>query len=86
MTRIRIKHTRFTHKHLIEKTEPSKCNICQIQMTVKHIFGECSLRNTMRRKTFKHANNFKKIIVEDNNFDSKGIFDFLREIEFLDQI
>ena len=53
MTRLRIGHTRLTHCHLMEKPngEPSKCNNCQVDLTIRHIFEECPQTADARRTT-----------------------------------
>ena len=55
-------------------------------MIAKHIIEDCPLFSAIRRRNFNHANNFKEIMDEDNSFDPERIFDFLREIGFLDRI
>ena len=57
MTRLRIGHTRLTHCHLMEKPnggikpEPSKCNNCQVDLSIRHIFEECPQIADIRRAT-----------------------------------
>ena len=53
IARLRIGHTRLTHCHLMEKPneEPSRCNNCQVELTIRHIFEECPQVNEARRAT-----------------------------------
>ena len=50
------------------------------------LIGERPLFNTMRRRNFKHANNFEEIMDEGSGLGLERIFDFLQEIKLLDQI
>ena len=89
MARIRIGHTRFTHKYFIEKsqkTEPPKYNSVGTLLTVKHIIGECPFFIVIRRRNFKNSRNFEEIMDEGNSFDPERLFNFSREIGFLHQI
>ena len=53
IARLRIGHTRLTHCHLMEKPngEPSRCNNCQVELTIRHIFEECPQISEARRAT-----------------------------------
>ena len=53
MARLRIGHTRLTHCHLMEKPngEPSQCNNCQVDLSVRHIFEECPQISRIRQAT-----------------------------------
>jgi len=41
INRLRIGHTRLTHKNLMAKEEPAQCTVCGVTLTVKHIITEC---------------------------------------------
>jgi hypothetical protein len=41
LNRLRIGHTRLTHGYLMVKEEPPTCEICGVQLTMKHIIIEC---------------------------------------------
>lgn len=49
ITRLRIGHTKITHEHLIKKTDPPICDICQETVTVKHLLLKCSKYTDERR-------------------------------------
>ena len=42
LTRLGIGHTKFSLKHLIEKTDPPYCNQCNAPISVKHIITKCA--------------------------------------------
>ena len=41
LNRLRIGHTQLTHGYLMAKEEPPACEVCGVQLTVKHIITEC---------------------------------------------
>ncbi|GBN76995.1 hypothetical protein AVEN_19539-1 [Araneus ventricosus] len=41
LTRLRIGHTRFTHRHLFLGQRAPRCPTCQVDFTVNHILIEC---------------------------------------------
>lgn len=41
LTRLRIGHTRLTHKHLYTKDPAPMCDACQVRVTVEHILLNC---------------------------------------------
>ena len=50
ISRLRIGHTRLTHKYIIEKTNPPNC-ICNLStLSVKHIFNECTSYSNLRNQ------------------------------------
>ncbi|GBN29334.1 putative RNA-directed DNA polymerase from transposon BS [Araneus ventricosus] len=53
MTRLRIGHTRFTHKYLLFGERVPRCNTCHVDFTVIHILTECPLFNHHRLNFFK---------------------------------
>jgi ribonuclease HI len=56
LTRLRIGHTRFTHRHLILGETAPNCTHCYVPMTVRHILIECPLFSTSRLHHFKNHN------------------------------
>ena len=49
ITRVRIGHSKLTHKYLISGDEPPECLRCQTQLTIKHLLFECAKFNNLRR-------------------------------------
>lgn len=41
LTRMRLGHTRLTKGHLMEGSQPPRCQTCEVPQTVKHILREC---------------------------------------------
>ena len=80
--RVRIGHTRFTHKHHMEKTPPPMCQTCQQRITVRHIFIECKDLKPTRDAFFKEST-MKDIF---DKINQQTIIDFLKEIDLYDKI
>lgn len=36
-----LEHTRLIHSHLLTKRDPEICNVCGIDLTIRHILTEC---------------------------------------------
>ena len=76
--RIRIGHTRLTHKYLMEdplKREPP-CNFCYIEtLTVQHLLIECQHFNLVRQNYY-NANDMKDLF---DRVPLRTILNFLRE-------
>ncbi|GBO18487.1 hypothetical protein AVEN_105336-1 [Araneus ventricosus] len=41
LTRLRVGHTRYTHRHLLFGEQTPMCSHCNCSMSVKHILSEC---------------------------------------------
>ena len=52
LSRLRIGHTRMTHKHLMENDNPPICDICHVRISVQHILISCSKYDLLRRQHF----------------------------------
>lgn len=50
LTRLRIGHTKLTHKYLLEKEEAPKCPRCYQPVTIKHIIADCIGYEPERKK------------------------------------
>ncbi|GBO28723.1 hypothetical protein AVEN_264875-1, partial [Araneus ventricosus] len=53
LTRLRIGHTRFTHRHLLLGEVPPTCPNCDCTTSVSHILIECPLFNLQRQHFFQ---------------------------------
>ena len=42
LARLRIGHTRLTHTYIVKNERPPRCDLCDKQLTVKHILIECN--------------------------------------------
>ncbi|GBN11674.1 hypothetical protein AVEN_56386-1 [Araneus ventricosus] len=80
LTRLRIGHTRFTHRHLLLGEPAPLCTACQCQMTVLHILIECQQFNHQRIRCF-HSSciTLKDILHKDPH---PQLFTFLKMIGF----
>ncbi|GBM49865.1 hypothetical protein AVEN_44247-1 [Araneus ventricosus] len=80
LTRLRIGHTRFTHRHLLLGEPAPLCTACQCQMTVLHILIECQQFNNQRIRCF-HSSciTLRDILHKDHH---PQLFTFLRMIGF----
>ncbi|GBL78399.1 hypothetical protein AVEN_42911-1 [Araneus ventricosus] len=54
LTRLRIGHTHFTHRHLIFGERIPICSTCRVGFTVRHILVECPGFNSHRVQFFIH--------------------------------
>ncbi|GFV31357.1 RNase H domain-containing protein [Trichonephila clavipes] len=54
LTRLRIGHTRFTHRHLLLGENPPECPSCKVSYTVRHVLVDCPFFNN-HRITFFHT-------------------------------
>ena len=86
LTRLRIGHTRLTHGHLMSSPHgiPPTCEVCQCQLTVKHILIHCP-KYQRHRRIFKETT-LKSILAENENFSLYGILNFLKKIHLLSKI
>jgi len=48
LTRLRIDHSWYTHKHLMDKTDPEPCTTCGSEISTKHSLLECHQFNEER--------------------------------------
>ena len=52
LTRLKIGHTRLTHKHYLLNEEQPECIPCDCPLTVKHILIECIDTADIRKQFF----------------------------------
>ncbi|VVC35070.1 Ribonuclease H-like domain,Ribonuclease H domain [Cinara cedri] len=62
INRLRIGHTRLTHKSLMTKEDPPQCPTCGVSITVKHLITEC----------IKYAEDAKKYNISSNIDEALG--------------
>ncbi|GBO19357.1 hypothetical protein AVEN_272638-1 [Araneus ventricosus] len=66
LTRLRIGHTRFTHRHLLLGEPAPLCTACHCQMTVLHILIECQQFMHQRIRCFHSSSiTLKDILHKD---------------------
>ncbi|GFW91516.1 RNase H domain-containing protein [Trichonephila clavipes] len=54
LTRLRIGHTRFTHRHLLLGENVPECPACKVPYSVYHILIDCPVLNHHRTTFFIH--------------------------------
>ncbi|GFT64125.1 RNase H domain-containing protein [Trichonephila clavipes] len=55
LTRLRIGHTRFTHRHLLLGEGAPECPSCKVSYTVRHILIDCPVFNNSRITFFNSS-------------------------------
>ncbi|GFT00530.1 putative RNA-directed DNA polymerase from transposon X-element [Trichonephila clavipes] len=81
LTRLRIGHTRFTHRHLLLGENASECPSCKVPYSVYHILIDCPVFNR-HRVTFFHTSvlTLSDLVGESPH---QNLFAFLLKIGFL---
>ncbi|GFY30467.1 putative RNA-directed DNA polymerase from transposon X-element [Trichonephila clavipes] len=81
LTRLRIGHTRFTHRHLLFGERAPECPSCHVSYTVHHVLIDCPVFNT-HRMTFFHQSvlTLSDLVGESPH---QNLFAFIRRIGFL---
>jgi len=59
VTRVRIGHTRITHSYLMRRELKPRCETCNCELTVNHIFLECPTYHNARTKANINASSLK---------------------------
>jgi ribonuclease HI len=84
LTRLRIGHTRFTHRHLLLGEPAPVCKHCKDNLSVSHILVECPLYKKQRFYYFGRRNIAMKDVLDSS--PSHNIFSFLKTIGFYPHI
>ncbi|GFW32813.1 RNase H domain-containing protein [Trichonephila clavipes] len=81
LTRLRIGHTRFTHRHLLLGENAPECPSCKVPYSVYHILIDCPVFNR-HRVTFFHTSvlTLSDLVGESPH---RNLFAFLLKIGFL---
>ena len=82
LTRLKIGHTKITHKHLFLREEAPICEACNLPLTVEHILIKCIDLNDVRMRFYRYTN--MKALFNDG--EPRKIFGFLKEIGLYGQI
>lgn len=81
--RIRIGHTRLTHSHLMEgRSNPSLCNFCSQELTVKHFMIQCRRFSRIRRRFFS-VSNMQELF---STVSLRTILSYIKEIGILNYL
>ena len=82
LTRLKIGHTRLTHKHYILNEEQPVCIACDCPLTVKHILIECA-DTALTRENYFNCNDLKTLF---NSVAGDTILAYLSEINLIGKI
>jgi hypothetical protein len=82
ITRLRIGHTRLTHKYLFTRMkQKEKCH-CNEDLTVKHILADCKYFENIRNKHNVNITDLKS----KNKKNLMKIINYLKEIQLYEEI
>ncbi|GFR14971.1 uncharacterized protein TNCT_661401 [Trichonephila clavata] len=84
-TRLRLGHTRLTHRHLLFGKPPPYCEICNVPLSVKHILCDCPHSNHLRHRLFNCVD-FTISSIISNSTNSSLVFKFLSIKGFIHHI
>ena len=93
LCRLRIGHTRLTHKWILDGGLQPDCPHCNVPLSVEHLFTSCNANANLRRRYFPWAQNMdsrsalRSILAEENGRCDVGrIIDFTTEIGIISEI
>lgn len=84
ITRLRIGHTRLTHKHLLQRSEPEVCVKCNVPISVTHILVNCQNYSIYRQK-YNLPANLREILKNESN-KTKDLIKFLKKTDLISEI
>ena len=82
LARLRYGHTRLTHRHLLDRTEPPMCPSCNVRITVAHILINCAAVQNKRQQIRNHLmthrlpNNLSTLLGDDSSITDL-VLDFI---------
>ena len=81
-SRLRIGHTKLTHRYLLEKSSPPECQTCKTNLTVRRILLDC--REFSDRRSLFHIDSTLPKILNPSNVDR--LLGFVRSIDLYNKI
>ena len=84
LSRLRIGHTKLTHKFLMEGGDPPICESCQVRVTVKHFLIECP--KYLRERNLYFGRSPKINIILGDDFNIAKLVGFLSKTNIFNQI
>ncbi|GBO05061.1 hypothetical protein AVEN_113145-1 [Araneus ventricosus] len=84
LTRLRVGHTRYTHRHLLLGEQAPMCSQCNCSMSVQHILSECPNFNSQRLHFFRVDSVDLSLLL--GKAPHVNLFAFLRSIGFYPHI
>ena len=93
LCRLRLGHTRLTHKWLLEGSRQPVCQHCSVSLTVRHLLAECNHYTPLRNRIYPHTVNMnpsdalKHILAESNiRYDAGKLLHYLTETGTINEI
>lgn len=83
-TRLRITHSAITYKYMLEKKKPDKCEVCNVQITVKRIIIEYQKYTEIRGNNHM-PDNLKEALKNDLEA-VENILKFIKEMKLAAKI
>ena len=83
LTRLRIGHTRLTHKYLLESNSAPVCDHCNVPLSVEHILVHCYKYADLHKK-FLLNKSLEEILGEE--VDIPNLLGFLTESQLINEI
>ena len=84
LSRLRIGHTRLTHKFILDGSSAPECAHCDRLLSVEHILVHCSKFSLQRRKFHLDGKSLGEILDDDVNIEN--LFGFLKETNVFNEI
>ena len=81
LTRLRISHSRLTHRHYLANEDPPECIPCTSPLTIKHILIECVDTADIRKQYF-NCPDLKTLF---NSVAGDTILAFLAEVNLINR-
>jgi len=81
LSRIRIGHTRLTHKYHMEHQEKPTCEDCEVHLTIQHVIFECPRFEDSRRFF-----NISRKSLGNNETENSNLISFLKKIQIYKEI
>jgi len=90
VSRIHLGVTKISHGHYVTKTEPARCDHCDLRLTHQHLFIECPQYQHARRILISACNELGKQLstatVMNSSFPAEKLISFLTQIEMTEKI
>lgn len=82
LCRLRIGHTLFTHRHLMERNAPPICEHCHAAVSVKHVLVECPGTAHLRTRHYGRGTVTLEDVLGDRDglFDVRKLYTYLRDL------
>ncbi|KAF7280873.1 hypothetical protein GWI33_005422 [Rhynchophorus ferrugineus] len=82
LARLRLGHCKLTHEYLLKGQSPPLCDLCQIQLSVRHILLDCQKYDDLRRQLEMPTTLEQLVQPEQLNL----LIDYLKTIDLLQHL